>query len=102
MPALSANTRAAASAACLGSQSMARTRSLVTWLLDIALTRVSALHLQGAEPLGVGLLAECGAGALEGGQHAGGIELGALVVGVDGLGLLDALVGGEGLALQLG
>ena len=32
-PALSANTRAAASAACLGSQSMARTRSLVAGVL---------------------------------------------------------------------
>ena len=61
-----------------------------------------ALQLQGAEPLGVGLLAEGGARALEGRQHAGGVELGALVVGVRRLGVLDALLGGLGLALQLG
>ena len=61
-----------------------------------------ALGLQGAEPLGVGLLTEGDAGALEGRQHASGIEPGALVVGIDRLGSLDALLGGEGLALQLG
>ena len=60
---------------------MARTRSLVAGVLAIALRRLRALLLQDAEPLGVGLLAEGGARALEGRQHAGGVELGALVVG---------------------
>ena len=81
---------------------MARTFSLVAGVLDMALSRLRALQLQGAEPLGVGLLAEGGARALEGRQHAGGIELAALVVGADGLGGLDALLGGLRLALQLG
>ena len=53
--------------------------------------QVRALLLQGGQPLGVGLLAEGGARALEGRQHAGGVELGALVVGVGRLGGLDAL-----------
>ena len=64
---------------------MARTFSLVAGVLVMALTRLRALQLQRAQPLGVGLLAECGARALEGRQHAGGVELGAFVVGVGGL-----------------
>ena len=68
----------------------------------MALSRLRALLLQGGQPLGVGLLAEGGARALEGRQHAGGIELGALVVGARRLGVLDALLGRLGLALELG
>ena len=55
---------------------MARTFSLVACVLDMALSKLRALLLQGGEPLGVGLLAEGGAGPLEGRQHAGRVELG--------------------------
>ena len=81
---------------------MPRTRSLTAGAFSIAVASWRALQLQGAEPLGVGLLAEGGACALEGRQDARGIDLAGVVVGADCLGGLDALLGGRGLALELG
>ena len=69
-----ANKRAAASAACLGSQSMPRTCSLAAGVLEHGAEQIAALGLDGRQPLGVGLLAEGGARALEGRQHAGRID----------------------------
>ena len=60
------------------------------------------MRLQGGEPLDIRLLAEGGAGALEGRQHARRIDLGPFRLLLDGLRSLDALLGGLGLALVLG
>ena len=64
--------------------------------------KVAALGLEACQPLGVRLLAERGARALEGRQHAGRIDLGAFRVALGAFRRLDALRRGLGLALVLG
>ena len=64
--------------------------------------KVAALGLKASQPLRVRLLAEGGARALEGRQHAGRVDLGAFSVALAGFRRLDALGRGLGFALVLG
>ena len=64
--------------------------------------KIAALGLEPCEPFGIRLLAEGGAGALEGRQHARRIDLGAFRVAFGTLRRLDALGRGLGFALVLG